>query len=98
MGRTVQEKAEMRQLAPGVCERRNPPCSTNVLIRSKKHRLPIGDVVSCGRLLETKVIGNGSWLALDHDTQEIVGVAIGARDEATVRAVNTTYLWVHVNT
>jgi IS1 family transposase len=28
------------------------------------------------------------WLALDHDTREIVGVAVGARDEATAR-----HLW-----
>jgi IS1 family transposase len=27
------------------------------------------------------------WLALDRDTREIVGVAIGARDEATARAL-----------
>jgi IS1 family transposase len=27
------------------------------------------------------------WLALDRDTREIVGVAIGARDEATARQV-----------
>jgi IS1 family transposase len=57
-----------------------------VHVRSKKGRLTI----ECDELWS--FVGNKEqkqwvWLAIDRDTREMVGVAIGARDEATARQI-----------
>lgn len=57
-----------------------------VRVRAKKR--PV--TVECDELWS--FVGNKGnkqwvWLAIDRDTREIVGVAIGARDEATARAL-----------
>ena len=43
-------------------------------------------MMSCGHLWITKVTSTLVWLALDMDSREIVGVAIGARNETAARS------------
>jgi len=55
-----------------------------IRVRSKKGRLTI----ECDELwsfVGTKDTKQRVWMAHDHDTRESIGVAIGARDEATAR-------------